>query len=137
MCSQLTPLARYDQTHQLAQCAHGTVHFIWKTGSLRLHPRDVIAIATTLATISLDEPHTLYEGDLVVFVAPDCGVNVWLGSIGLALSYSGFALFCDLFYQAAATLRAQHGDSATAPSATPPLDERTVTYTASTSVSNN
>ncbi len=132
MCDQLTTLARYDQTHQMLQCAHGTVHLVWQLCSLRLHPRDVLALDATLTSIVPTMPHTRYEGALVIMVAPDGRVMLWLGGVGLSLTPAEFTLLRNLLTQATCHLRQQYAASAAAgyPAHPEYPTERTVRYTA-------
>lgn len=132
MCIQFTMLASYDAAHYIAQCEHGTLHLVWQSSTIRLHPRDLVPTIKTLQTITPDVPYSLYQNGLIVLTLPDQGVTLWLGNAGLGLSYEGFALLRELLCQAALSLPSFSGSSAQ-----PSLRERTAAYMGPATISRN
>ncbi|NJL06527.1 MAG: hypothetical protein HC911_16810 [Chloroflexaceae bacterium] len=108
MCTQFTPLAKYDHSHAISQCEHGTIHLTWEHCTFRLAPEQFTQIADLLGRTQQTGPHPLYHDILVVLVQANKGVNVWIGAVGLALSFEGFELLCALVLQAAHALQSVH-----------------------------
>jgi hypothetical protein len=104
MCTQFTPLASYDQSHGISQCEHGTIHLTWEHCSVRLAPDQFVQIADLIARTQQTGPRSIYHDILIVLVQSNKGINVWIGSIGFALSFAGYELLCALVLQAADAL---------------------------------
>jgi hypothetical protein len=92
MCKRLTMLAKESATRYIAQCEHGTIHFVWDNLSIRLRPADFARLAEYVCTRASNPFDQGEPGE------PDenKGVELKMRAIGIRFSPETLVILRDL-----------------------------------------
>ncbi len=89
MCKCLTMLAKESTTRYIAQCEHGTIHFVWDNLSIRLRPADFARLAEYVCTRASNPSDPDEPGEKK-------GVELKMRAIGIRFSPETLVILRDL-----------------------------------------